>query len=221
MKKKHIIFLQGIAIIAILSGCGSTSNEMAGQNIISETETSTEEITSIEEIQEKAQEEAVLKKVQEAPEAEADTTIYGNTAGNILGGGLLLEDDDYYYLYHGYDNCVYRTEKKTGVSDKIADGYCLQLNMVDGKIYANNAQDEVIVEINPESGETAETRKGSIEYLLSADGELYFTDISDNSLRKYSLGSREETVLVDQAIVTPCIYKDAVYFAMDNDEHYL
>lgn len=130
-------------------------------------------------------------------EAEADTTIYGNTAGNILGGGLLLEDDDYYYLYHGYDNCVYRTEKKTEVSDKIADGYCLQLNMVDGKIYANNAQDEIIVEINPESGEKAEIRKGSIEYLLSADGELYFTDISDNSLRKYSLDSQEETVLVD------------------------
>lgn len=224
MKKKHIIFWLGIAVIAILSGCGSASSEMAGQNIISETETSTEEITSIEEIQEKAQEEAVLEKVQEvqeAPEAEADTTIYGNTAGNILGGGLLLEDDDYYYLYHGYDNCVYKTEKKTGISDKIADGYCLQLNMVDGKIYANNAQDEVIVEINPESGETVEIRKGSIEYLLLADGELYFTDISDNSLRKYSLGSREETVLVDQAIVTPCIYKDAVYFAMDNDEHYL
>lgn len=221
MKKKYIIFLLEIAVIAVLSGCGSALNEASGENIISEVETSIEESTSMEEIEEKLQEEAVLEEVQEVPEVEEDSTVYGNTAGNIMGGGLFLEDDNYFYLYHGYDNCVYKTDKKTGMSDKLADGYCLQLNMVDGKIYANMAQDDSVIEIDPESGETVEIRKGGVEYLIAADRELYFMDVSDSSLRKISLDSMEETVLVDKPIVTPYIYKDAVYFALDSDEHYL
>lgn len=56
---------------------------------------------------------------------------------------------------------------------------------------------------------------------MSADNELYFTDVSDSTLRKISLDTMEETVLVNQPIVTPCIYKDKVYFALDSDEHYL
>lgn len=54
---------------------------------------------------------------------------------------------------------VYKTEKRTGMSDKLVDGYCLQLNMVDGKIYANMAQDESVIEIEPESGDITEIRK--------------------------------------------------------------
>lgn len=93
--------------------------------------------------------------------------------------------------------------------------------MVDGKIYANMAQDESVIEIDLESGEVTEIRKGGVEYLISADKELYFMDVSDSSLRKISLDSMEETVLVDQPIITPCIYKDTVYFALDSGGHYL
>lgn len=125
--KKHIIFLLTIAITAALTGCGSASNEVSSENAISgaaisEAEASIERSTSMEEIQEEAQEEAVQ---EESPEVEADSTVYGNTAGNIMGGGLFLEDDNYFYLYHGYDNCVYKTDKRTGMSDKLVDGYCL------------------------------------------------------------------------------------------------
>lgn len=212
MRRQQRIILFGTIISLTLAGCGKTVEETAAVE-----EVHLEEIT-----EEEVQEEPVLDELEEiVPEVEEDSTVFGNTAGNILGGGLLLEDDDYFYLYHGYDNCVYKTEKKTGVSDKIADGYCLQLNIVDGMIYGNHAQDSAIVEIDIESEEVNEIREGDVEYLMAADRELYFMDVSDNSLRKYSLDSTEETVLVDQPIVTPCIYKDAVYFAMDNDEHYL
>lgn len=216
-RRQQRIILFGAIISLGLTGCGKTVEETAGETVAVEEEVQLEETT-----EEEAQEEPVLEESEEiVPEVEEDSTVFGNTAGNILGGGLLLEDDDYFYLYHGYDNCVYKTEKKTGVSDRIADGYCLQLNLVDGMIYANHAQDSAIVEIDTESGEVNKIREGDVEYLITADKELYFTDVSDNSLRKYSLDSTEETVLVDQPIVTPCIYKDSVYFAMDNDEHYL
>lgn len=227
-KRKGTIFLLSIAVSAALSGCGSTPRETSGENATPETgvsaEASTEETTS--ETQEESQEEETQEtpEPEEVPvtaEVEPDGTVYGNTAGNIMGGGLFLEDDNYFYLYHGYDNCVYRTEKQTGISDKLVNGYCIQLNMIDGKIYANMVQDGAIIEIDSESGEVTEIRKGSVEYLMSADRELYFMDMSDGSLRKLSLDTMEEAVLVDQIIVTPCIYKDKVYFALESEEHYL
>nr|WP_300816007.1 DUF5050 domain-containing protein [uncultured Acetatifactor sp.] len=224
--KEYITFMREAAVTTLLSGCGGAADgEPHGEGAISEPELSAEEGSAVEEMPEEQAAEAEITEPEmpeeEVPKIEADTTVYGNTAGNIMSGGLFLEDDDYFYLYHGYDNCVYRTDRKTGVSDKLVDGYCLQLNMVDGKIYANMAQDESIVEIEPESGQVTEIRKGAVEYLMSADRELYFTDASDSSLRKFSLDSMEETVLVDRPIVTPCIYKDRVYFALDSDGHYL
>lgn len=225
MKRRYITFLLGIAVMAVLSGCSGTFTEAGVESTIGETAFSTEEETSAEDTeaeQVEAQEDTMQEETEEAQEEPAaDTTVYGNTAGNIMGGGLFLEDDDYFYLYHGYDNCVYKTEKRSGMSDKLVDGYCLQFNMADGKIYANMAQNESVIEIEPESGDITEIRKGSVEYLMSADNELYFTDVSDSTLRKISLDTMEETVLVDQPIVTPCIYKDKVYFALDSDEHYL
>lgn len=221
MKKKIFLCLLSTIMIAGLTGCGSVSDEMS--NRISETllEDSVS-AREIEDTQEETKEAIIQEEGKEVPEeVEADITVYGNTAGNIMGGGLFLQDDDYFYLYHGYDNCVYKTEKKTGISDKLVDGYCLQLNMVDGKIYANMAQNDTVIEIEPKSGEIAEIRNGGVEYLISADKELYFTDVSDSSLRKISLETMEETVLVDQPIVTPCIYKDAVYFALDSEDHFL
>lgn len=242
MKKKHITFILEIALIAALSGCGNAPASASGEDALAEAQSSTEETSSVEAISGEAQGDTTAENQPEASEAsgeseisqepevtespepqppEPDTTVYGNTAGNIMCGGLFLEDDNYFYLYHGYDNCVYRTDRKTGMSDKLVDGYCLQLNLVDGKIYANNAQEDSIVEIDPESGQVTEIRKGGVEYLMSADRELYFMDTSDGSLRKIGLDSMEETVLVDQPIVTPCVYKDTVYFALNSGEHSL
>lgn len=245
MRKESVLLLTIIASIAVLAGCGRASGEAAGESPVPGTGNSAEERISEETSpakedvpgestqeafqgnvpQEGAGQEDTAEEESEAreetPEIEADTTVYGNTAGNIMGGGLFLEDETYFYLYHGYDNCVYRTDKQTGMSDKLVDGYCLQLNMVDGKLYANMAQEESIVEIDPESGQVTELRKGSVEYLMSADRELYFMDVSDGSLRKLALDSMEETVLVNRPIVTPCIYKDRVYYALDSDEHCL
>lgn len=229
MERKLLISSLAMTIIISFAGCGSVPPEAPEETIISESVTSAEE--SPEEVTEKTadlwtEESAETESSEEeaaesVPALEEDCTVYGNTAGNIMGGGLLLEDDNYFYLYHGYDNCVYRTDKKTGISDRLVDGYCLQLNMVDGKIYANMIQEDAIIEIDPESGETNEIRKGSVEYLIAADRELYFMDLSDNSLRKISLDSKEEIILVDQPIVTPLVYKDMVYFALDSDEHFL
>lgn len=110
MKRRYITFLLGIAVMAVLSGCNGASTEAGAENAIEETTFSTEEEISAEDTeaeQAEAQEDTMQEETQEAPEEPAaDTTVYGNTAGNIMGGGLFLEDDDYFYLYHGYDNCV-------------------------------------------------------------------------------------------------------------------
>lgn len=231
--KKHMAFMLEIAVLALLSGCGSPGVEPPREEARLEPELSAEDASSVEERPEEPQETAAPEETPEEPQEtaapeesaapiiEPDSTVYGNTAGNIMCGGLFLEDEDYFYIYHGYDNCVYRTDRETGMSDRLVDGYCLQLNMVDGKLYANMGQDGSILEIEPESGQVTEIRKGAVENLLSADRELYFVDISDRSLRKLSLDSLEETVLVDQPVVTPCIYKDRVYFALDSQEHYM
>ncbi|MDE6748651.1 MAG: hypothetical protein K2K21_06265, partial [Lachnospiraceae bacterium] len=59
-----------------------------------------------------------------------DTNVYGNTMGNMINGGIFLEDANYYYLYHGYDNCVYKTDKKTGFSVQLGSTALFNLNMV-------------------------------------------------------------------------------------------
>lgn len=77
MKKKYIIFLLVIAITVALSGCGSASNEVSGENFESEAEASiAEESTPVEAVPEEPQEETVQEEaVQEAPEVEADRYI--------------------------------------------------------------------------------------------------------------------------------------------------
>ena len=143
--------------------------------------------------------------------------VYGNTMGNIVGGGLILQDETYFYVYYGYKNCLYRTEKATGLSDKLFDGYGIEMNMADGKIYANNKEAGAIVEIDKTTGATRVIKAGNVDYMLAVDRELYYVGAEDQFLKKLSLDTLAETVLVAQPVHTMNVGKDAVYFALLSD----
>lgn len=153
-----------------------------------------------------------------------DTNVYGNTMGNMINGGLFLEDADYYYLYHGYDNCVYKTDKKTGLSVQLGSTALFNLNMVDGKIYGyrENQTNGYIVELDPNSGREKIIRSGKIDNLIVVNREIYITNLADGSLVKFSLDSGKETMLASQGVGTYTIYKDRVYFSLcpDNETLY-
>lgn len=131
MKRKLLINSLAMTIIISFAGCGGVPVEVSEETILSEStafeEESPQEVTeetTVQPAEESAEAESVEEEATESASAlEEDSTVYGNTAGNIMGGGLLLEDDDYFYLYHGYDNCVYKTNKKTGISDRLVDGF--------------------------------------------------------------------------------------------------
>lgn len=152
-----------------------------------------------------------------------DTNTYGSTMGNMTNGGFFLEDDDFYYLYHVYDNCVYKTDKKTGLSVQLGSAELLGLNMVDGKIYGyrENQADGYIVELDPDSGMERIVRQGIIDNLIVVNREIYITNPADGSLIKYSLDSGKETMLVTQGVGTYTIYKDRVYFSLCSDNEAL
>ena len=215
MNKKKILAMLGIMSILAFTGCGKTK-ETTADEVVSQTagelETETESEKSASE-----ETEAALETEEETQTVEADENEYGNTVGNILNGGLFLEDENYFYLYHGYDNCVYRTDKETGASKKVADGYCVHLNMTEQKLYGNRADIGAIVEIDMESGEETTILEKNVEYMTLVDKELYYLSAEDQSLRKFSLDTMEETVLEEQSVSTVSIYKDKVYFSLNSD----
>lgn len=157
------------------------------------------------------------------PTVLEDTNVYGNTMGNMINGGIFLEDANYYYLYHGYDNCVYKTDKKTGFSVQLGTTALFNLNMVDGKIYGyrENQVNGYIVELDPNSGSERIIRSGKIDNLIVVNREIYITNLADGSLVKYSLDSGKETMLASQGVGTYTIYKDRVYFSLRSDNESL
>ena len=226
-RKMTAIFLAGALM---LGGCGSAEPTAEEQEELKE-ETVEEEAAETEtEPEEEAEEEAETEEIDEEPPIyEEDTNVYGNTIGNIYNDGALIynEEDGCLYFQNLYSGRLVKTVPETGhtvnLSDELSAMY--NLNLYDGKLYGVEITSEnelgAVYAYDLQSSDVELLREDTADYLQVVDGILYFTDLGDNSLRRMDAESKEETVLVDEPVYCPAVYKDTIVFQLDSDKESL
>lgn len=147
--------------------------------------------------------------------------FYGNTSGNIFNDGLLLKEQGKIVLFNVYEENTFISEMDGGNSTIIAAQPMIQLNLSDNKIYGVIQDEEVgkgrIVVYDIDTNVTETIRKGDVNNLQLVNDKLYYTDQEDDTLRKMELKDRTESVLWDQKVFYPVVYKDRIFFQNDAD----
>lgn len=152
---------------------------------------------------------------------QADTSVYGNSAGNILNGGLLSQEGNYLYLYQAYEDRAYKMDRTTGISKQMGKDSLLYLNRIGNKLYGYRTQPAAIVEVDTQSGAERVLRQTSAQLLTAVDRELYYITLPEGSIRKLNLDTMQETVLVGGKADTLAVYRDKVYFSFGADNNAL
>lgn len=232
MKRNLCTFLAVAVCIFTVSGCGAGSEDMAKVDDsaveISASVPAVPEEEPKEIVEEEAEpEETEMEPEEELPVYEEDKNVYGNTIGNLNNEGTFIynEEDGCLYFQNIYNKHMVKTEPETGNTVSLIDVPMLLLNLYDGKMYGVETTDEQTygkIYVYDLQADTLEViREEPASYLQVADGILYFTDDGDHTLRKMDAESREETVLVDEPVYFPTVYKDIIVFQLDSDKESL
>lgn len=220
MKNKKIAGILGILLLMLcLYGCGGQQEE---DFPTSEEETAETEETAEEEIieEEAAEEETVPVYVE-------DTNVYGNTIGNSYNDGVIVYDEagDCLYFYDIYEGGIVKTSAETGHTVQLTDIPLSSLNLYDGKLYGVGMSEEGapfnVQMYDLQTGSLEVVRENPVKYLQLVNGELYYTDGEDNTLRRMRIESGEEEILVDEPVYFPVVYKDMIVFQLDSDKESL
>lgn len=233
MKKRRMtaIFLAGVLI---LGGCGTAVPTAEQQEEVQEETVEEEKAEAAEkaedtEAEEEPENEAAEEAEEETSVYEEDKNVYGNSIGNIYNDGTLIynEEEGCLYFQNMYSGRLVKTVPETGytvnLSDELAAMY--NLNLYNGKLYGaeitSTNEPGMVYVYDLQSGEVELLREDVVDYLQVVDGTLYFTDMGDNTLRKMDAESKEETVLVDEPVFYPVVYKDIIVFQLDSDKESL
>lgn len=227
MKKKRMTAIL-MAGVLMFGGCGKAV----------ETEEVQEETKQVEEIQEEEPEEEVEEEAEteeieteeleeEVPVYEEDKNIYGNTIGNFNNEGTFIynEEDGCIYFQNIYNKHMVKADPETGDTVSLTDKPMLLINLYDGKLYGVETADEqkhgkiYVYDLQADILEVI--REEPASYLQVVDGTFYFTDEGDHTLRRMDAESREETILVDEPVYFPVVYKDIIVFQLDSDKESL
>lgn len=214
----------------MLGGCGTAVPAAEELEEVQEETVEEEEAEAETEPEIKVEEEAETEETEEEPPVyEEDKNIYGNTIGNIYNDGALIynEEDGCLYFQNLYSGRLVKTVPETGhtinLSDELSAMY--NLNLYDEKLYGVEITSEnelgAVCVYDLRSGDVESLREDSVDYLQVVDGTLYFTDLGDNTLRKMDAESKEETVLVNEPVYCPAVYKDIIVFQLDSDKESL
>ena len=118
-----------------------------------------------------------------------------------------------------------KTDPETGHTVELTDTAMGMYNLYEGKLYSV----EITSELHPgkvyvydlQSKEPEVFREEAADYLQLADGILYFVDCTDGSLRMMDVEDKEETVLLEEMVYFPVVYKDLIIFQLDSDKESL
>ena len=203
MKKKTLLFT--FICTLLLAGCGKQETTVAEQDAT-------------------VAEQGTVETQTPSTESEVSVTAaytYGNTMGNLYNAGLFLTDTDgMSYMYNMYRDYTHKTLLPDCVAESLLGMSVTYLNCVDSTVYGlcNSLTEEPCIIAFDTTENTYETiREGAVDYLQVVNGNLYFTDATDSSLRKLNLETKEETTLVAESVYYPVVYEDRIIFQSDAD----
>lgn len=207
MKKLRILLL---LVCFILCGCTASDNVEPDIEI------------EAEEIPEEDDEADVVEEEPETTEEviHEDTDILGNSIGNYANSGLACQADEGMYFSSPY---MFAVGLYDGQESKVIyPGILQDISVYDGKLYGISTDPEYngyIIEEDLENLHTNVLVEDATDMCL-ANGIIVYTD-SNAILHSYNLENNEDTILVDDKVFYPCIYKDMVYYQADYDSERL
>ena len=233
MKKRRIAAAL-MAVVLVAVGCGNTAETEETQGQAAQEEAVQEAEPEVEAVEETAAEDVEAGEAESEPEEEIpvavyeeDKNIYGNAIGNLNNEGTFLynKEDGCLYFQNIYNKHVVKTDPETGDTISIMDIPMLMLNLYDGKLYGSETTDAQkygkMYVYDLQAGTLDVIREDAASYLQMVDGTLYYTDEGDHTLRRMDAESREETILVDEPVYFPVVYKDIIVFQLDSDKESL
>ena len=229
--KKTIIAAIFLSYAFVLGGCGTVDPTAEAQDEVQEETVQEEEPEAETEVEAEPEEEPETVEAEEEKEAppvyEEDKNVYGNSIGNLNNEGTFIynEEDGCLYFQDIYTSYMVKTVPETGHTINISDRLFTMINLYDGKLYGVETTSEhkngktYIYDLQKDNLEVL--REDPVSYLQVVDGTLYFTDDGDHTLRKMDTESREETILVDEPVYFPVVYKDIIVFQLDSEKERL
>ena len=225
------------------AACSSGAEKEESVTNVSENEQMTdasaeepEETVAPEEDSETVAEESAVQEEDLEPEPEEeeiieeDTNVYGSPTGNIYNDGVYAEYEDGKYFMRNREGQVYIIDPMDKDNVVYLAGMEIYgMSYSNGKLYGivstqneplKMANDQIMVmEIDNESkkvsGDVMEERRP--EYMYVVNDMIYYSDSETHRMIRVDPETEEETVLVEEEIYYPSIYKDRIIFQNDGD----
>ena len=243
MKTKKLTAIL-LACAIMFCGCGTAAQTAGEQEKVQEEdvgeeaegeETAEEKEAEVSmEAEEEAETEGESEEDAETEEAEEevpvfveDQNVYGNSIGNIYNNGNFVynEEDGCLYFYTIYNWSMVKTDPETGDTEVLTDVPMWMYNLYEGKLYSveitSDKRPGKIYVYDLESNEPEVFSNVEADYLQIADGIIYYVDCSDGTLHGLDIESKEDTVLLEEMVYFPVIYKDIIVFQLDSDKESL
>ncbi len=220
--RKLLAVLLVVVLALALAACGKKNDtKLSESETVADTETlpDTEMITDVSETEIPTEEpaEAVPAALVELP--EEDSSVYGNSIGNMYNEGALATNDyGGYYLYDMYEGAMYLFSADVGLAIPADTDVGLYLNYVDGVLYGTD--DDLAIyayDLAEDTTQLLREADDTVAYLQVVDDVIYFTAGEDSTLRSLPVTGGEETVLIDEPVYYPVVYKNWIIFQRDGD----
>ena len=139
---------------------------------------------------------------------------FGNSVSNVLNGNLISEEDDWFYYIDYNDSCfVYRTNLKSGETERVLDVACDEICVFKNKLYAKCKEiDKCLMTYDFFKKQYSNNVSAGDRFISVGSGCIISCDNS-NIYKSYDdyMGSFEEVIYSGN--ITKCaMHNDSVYF---------
>ena len=139
---------------------------------------------------------------------------FGNSVSNVLNGNLISEEDDWLYYIDYNDSCfVYRTNLKSGETERVLDVACDEICVFKNKLYAKCKEiDKCLMTYDFFKKQYSNNVSAGDRFISVGSGCIISCDNS-NIYKSYDddVGSSEEVIYSGN--ITKCaMHNDSVYF---------
>ena len=139
----------------------------------------------------------------------------GNSVSNVLNGNLISEEDDWFYYIDYNDSCfIYRTNLKSGETERVLDVACDEICVFKNKLYARCKEiDKCLMTYDFFKKQYSNNVAAGDRFISVGSGCIISCDDS-NIYKSYDndMGSFEKIIIYSGNITKCAMHNDSVYF---------
>ncbi len=139
----------------------------------------------------------------------------GNSVSNVLNGNFISEEDDWFFYIDCDDSCfVYRTNLKSGETERVLDVSCDEICVFKNKLYAKCKEiDKCLMTYDLSKKQCSNNVAAGDRFISVGSGFIISCDGS-NIYKSYDhdMGSFEKAIIYSGNITKCAMHNDSVYF---------